>query len=266
MKVIATCPIYNEISNGNLERYLKNVSKLCDDIIILDDCSTDNPDELIYQYTNNLYATRENNRSKKLHTLNRGFLLSKAREMNGDWLLMLDADEIMEKKFTREIMETEIEKAEKNNIVSLRFIWVNLWMSTYYYRTDKGLGRISPPRLYKILDEDIEVIPAMHQRDYPPYATDATMLDYHLLHYSSSHIERLINKIVNYIILDTRNDFETTKYNYLYQLFNGVVTEEVNLDWFDNDNIPNKEIVDFAKLHKEIQNKAELLLAERLGE
>jgi glycosyltransferase involved in cell wall biosynthesis len=265
MKIIATCPIYNEVKNGNLERYLKNVSKLCDDIIILDDCSTDAPEELVYKYTNNLYSTQENNYVKRLETLNKGFLLSKAREMGGDWILVLDADEIMEKRFTRETMEWEIKDAEKKNIVSLGFIWTNLWMSSYYYRTDKGLGQISPPRLYKILDDDIRVVEQMHQAVWPVSANDPRILAYRLLHYSSVHVDSLVDKIVNYILLDTRYEFERIKNSYLNELFQGVVVEKVDLEWFAEENIPEKKDVNFEEIYNLIRTKANDLLLRKMN-
>ena len=136
-----------------------------------------------------------------METLNKGFLLSKAREMNGDWALVLDADEILEKRFTREVMEKEIRNAEENGIVSLGFVWTNLWMSPYYYRTDKGLGQISPPRLYKILDDDVKVVDQMHQAVWPPSANNPLMLDYRLFHYSTVDVDCLVRKIVKYILL-----------------------------------------------------------------
>ena len=264
MKIIATCPIYNEVGNGNLERYLKNVSKLCDDIIILDDCSTDSPEKIVYKYTNNLYTTSKNLYVERLETMNKGFLLGKAREMGGNWILTLDADEIMEKKFTREVMEKEILAAEKNNITSLGFVWTNLWMHPCRYRVDGGLGQISPPRLYKILDDDVEVVAQMHQAVWPPTANNPHIIDYRLLHYSSTHIDSLANKIAKYILLDTRYGFERIKNSYLKELFQNVVTEKVDISWFDEENVPAVVDIDFDTAYREIIKKAEAILAREI--
>lgn len=270
MKIVGIVQIYNEVDNGNLERCLKRYSELCDEIIVLDDASIDNPDEIVYNYTNHFYSSRENHWEKQLETANKSFLFEKAKKLNADWIFNFDADEIPEKKFTKKVMLKEIVDAESFGIVSLGFRWTHLWLSETIYRTDDGLNRVSPPRLYKNLGGDIAVVSGLHQRLWPHYADNPVMMDYHMIHYSSVNRASLTNKIVRYATMDKRMPYRLSKAKYL-SVLNGVAAKPVKKEWFPDYCVPKGNISNISKflseehtaVKKEVENILERIENEK---
>ena len=88
----------------NIKKCLDNL-KWADEIIIVDDASTDKTVEICRQYTENVYI----NDSKGSFHKNKNFGLKKA---TSDWIFSLDADEIVEPALAKEIKEA-ISKSDK---------------------------------------------------------------------------------------------------------------------------------------------------------
>ena len=49
------------------------------------------------------------------------------------------------------------------------------------------------------------------------------------------------------------------------ELFQGVVVERVDLEWFDEDNIPEEKEIDFDGVYNLIQTKANDLLSRKMN-
>jgi glycosyltransferase involved in cell wall biosynthesis len=82
----------------NLDRCLKSAEGIADEIIIVDTGSTDSTVEIAKKYTSNIYFFKWVNDFSAA----RNFSISKA---NGDWILILDADDEVPNKYTNEIIE-----------------------------------------------------------------------------------------------------------------------------------------------------------------
>lgn len=275
MRVVGICQIYNEVNNGNLERALDCYEKLCDEIVILDDASiiNEDPKKIVFDRGHHFLKNSQNNWELQRETENKHFLLEKAKELGADWVFNFDADEILEPSFTRAKLQRVAYMVETNdfqvpdhmvpNRYSFGFHWRNLWLSKYWHRVDGGLGQRSPVRLYKVLpNAKIEVVQGLHKRLWPDYADNPTLLDFNLLHYSSSTMESLIGKIVNYCKLDERfPTVEERKQYYLYNLIKNVKVDACLPEWYYDD-VTSADIgVEFGKdlgvLHQELIEKVE---------
>ena len=133
MKVVALLPFKNE--EWVLNSYLHTVTKICDEIIAIDDESIDNSAQILRDAGAKVYS------STNLKTFNSGWsegsiraeLLKLGRESNGTHFVCLDADET----FTNPLIENfselipQLKPGEK---MSLQ--WLALWKSHTHYRHD----------------------------------------------------------------------------------------------------------------------------------
>jgi len=95
MKITAVVLAKNE--EKNIEKCLKSVS-WCDEIIVIDDCSTDQTVHFAKKFNAKIYKHSLNNDFSQ----QRNFGLEKA---NGDWVFFVDADEVVSLKLAEEIKE-----------------------------------------------------------------------------------------------------------------------------------------------------------------
>ncbi len=95
MKVIGLMRVRNE--QDVIVDSLKHLESFCDDVIVFDDCSTDNTRTLIENYpaTNiELISGEQWNKDRQAEeTLHRAVLLKRATQKGYDWCVYLDADE-----------------------------------------------------------------------------------------------------------------------------------------------------------------------------
>jgi len=231
MKIVGMAQIYNERKLGHLERALKHYSRLCDDMVVLDDASTDGSVDLARQYTNNVIVNSENNWDKNAETTNKALLLAKVLTLDPDWIVSFDADELFEKKVLRNnFFRNMLKWAETSGVHSLCFDWLQLWLEDNWYRIDNVLGKVSPPRVWRNIGNlKIDTVPGLHKRLWPVQMDNPTKINVRLLHYSSSSEDKLYGKISNYLRLHPQG-------NYLAPL-DGTVLEEVDYAWFEDDNV-----------------------------
>jgi glycosyltransferase involved in cell wall biosynthesis len=105
IKISAVVSAYNE--EKNIENCLKSL-KFADELIVIDNGSTDETGELAKKYANKV-LTQKNDPQKIDIQKNLGI-----EEANGDWVLIVDADEQVSEELAKEIRST-IEK-EKSDI------------------------------------------------------------------------------------------------------------------------------------------------------
>jgi glycosyltransferase involved in cell wall biosynthesis len=130
--IIGMMLVKNE-ANKFLEKTLDQVSKVCDKIIIMDDNSDDETVEICSKYTDLIYCedklSFENNESSIREKLFR--LTIKECDFNKDWILCLDADEVLTDD-SIEIFSDQIREAEKNNCNAIGFKLFDMWNDAQY--------------------------------------------------------------------------------------------------------------------------------------
>ena len=130
-----------------LTRSLDEFKRLCDDAII----ATNNADEetinLIDSYGFKHY---EDNREWGLAQPDiKTSLLTKAGELNPDWIVAIDADEVFAPSFTRE----EAEKLTQTGEIAYYFLVVNLYNNEQHFAHGAGVQQFWNIRFYKYMPE-----------------------------------------------------------------------------------------------------------------
>ena len=133
MKVIGILPFKNE--ERFLPTYLSNVQPVCDEIIAIDDHSTDNSRQIMEDAGVIVKGYDDTEKLKGGWTcgLIRQHLFNYAREAGGTHFVCLDADETFTSNFVpiaRDIM-SQLEPGEK-----VHMQWLALWKSYTAYRDD----------------------------------------------------------------------------------------------------------------------------------
>lgn len=121
-----------------LEHTLADLSEYVDEIVAVDDGSTDRTPEILRSFPK-VTAIHTNPPGTKpfgngQESDNRNKTLDLARERKADWVLQIDADEVFEDRM----------KAEVHNLMALgcstRFRILHFWNDTMHFRTDDKWG------------------------------------------------------------------------------------------------------------------------------
>ncbi|MEK9183541.1 MAG: glycosyltransferase, partial [Patescibacteria group bacterium] len=130
MKLVAILRVKDEILW--IRECLSKLSELADEIIVLDNGSTDGTLEVISEF---------NKVVKILHTegyhegRDKCLLLEEAKKRTPDWIIWIDGDEVFEKHFTRAVIDSYM-KSRYNKIL---FKLCHFWLNKEYFRIDGPL-------------------------------------------------------------------------------------------------------------------------------
>lgn len=187
-----------------IEDALKSVKNLADEIIVVDNESTDNTVKICKKYTKNIFEHKNNplilNESK-----NYGF--SKA---SGNWILSLDADERVSPE-----LANEISQAINNSPLTVSGYWFprknivfGKWIQHGIWYPDKQL------RLFK---KNHGKFPEKHNHEYLQVDGETCDLKEHLIHENYQTITQFVNKLNNaYTDNEAKNFLESGKKIYWY--------------------------------------------------
>lgn len=132
MKIIALLPFKNEA--WSLPSYLSSVAKIADEIIALDDSSTDESVQILQDARTTL-LTYDSTAEKVVNmSARRQILLEAGRKAGGTHFIWLDADETFSADFIPRARGI-IEKLKVGQKLTMR--WVNAWKNTAQYLDDK---------------------------------------------------------------------------------------------------------------------------------
>ncbi len=127
MKIVGLMRIKNAILT--IVETLYNLSELVDEIVIVDNGSTDGTLKIYSQFPKvvDVIKTKGFHEGRDKHLAHQ-----LARKRKPDWMIYLDADEVFESTFTR----TKLEKICRGNHDAIGVRLFHFWLSKKFYRVD----------------------------------------------------------------------------------------------------------------------------------
>lgn len=165
-KIIVITQVYNEIRKGNLKRFWKYLEPVIDGLVVYDDGSTDGSFEYLLDKAIFILKGGDNDFVNEIN--HKKVLLEKALELNPDFILWLDADEVLTANAAAEIQNL-CKHMEENEIDGMSFHEINLWRSNSWQRTDNSYNDGWFVRLWRVTP-DLKFISqeaGLHQQQYP---------------------------------------------------------------------------------------------------
>lgn len=126
------------VKNGErfAEECLRDLSAFVDEIVILDDGSTDRTIEICRSFPKVTQITRWE--KDFFHEgIDRNVVLALAKNTNPDWILLPDIDEVFESRFKQEIRRM----MEEKEVGMYAFLFCHFWRCLTHYRVDGKWGR-----------------------------------------------------------------------------------------------------------------------------
>src|SRR5260221_13101582 len=169
MKLSIVISVYN--NEKLLELTLESVKDIADEIIIVDNTSSDNTVSIAKKYTKHVFI-RPNN---PMLNVNKNFGFTKA---TGDWILNLDSDERITSELAKEIKE-KIENTDivgywipRKNIIFGKWIQNSIWWPDYQLRLFKtGKGKFAKNTVHEPLHVEGETAKLTHPLEHINYVS-----------------------------------------------------------------------------------------------
>lgn len=129
--MIIGCMLVKNESERWLEKVLQQIESVCDKIIILDDCSTDNTPEICSKYGEVFYSDKSYWGINELKQRKFLWELATHEAKDGDWILCLDADETLPESQV-ELVKSYMLLADEVKCNGLGFELYDMWDDTHY--------------------------------------------------------------------------------------------------------------------------------------
>jgi len=200
-KLSVVISVHNE--ERNIKECLESVKDLADEIVVVDNSSTDKTGEIAQKYTKKVF---EQKNDPKNIDLQKNFGFSKA---TGDWILSLDADERITPGLTKEI-KSKIQDPRsriqgfwipRKNIIFGKWIQSDMWWPDYQLKLfRKGKGKFGKNEVHKAL-----ILEGVSEKLTNP-----------LIHYNYTSIHQYLQKLNNYTDIEAENlSSQEYKFNWL---------------------------------------------------
>ena len=210
-KISVVISAFNE--EAMIEDCLKSVKDLADEIIFVDNTSSDDTVKIAKKYTDKIFI-RENNPVNL--NINKNFGISRA---TGDWIISLDADERLTPELAREIKKAALDKnfngydIPRKNIIFGKWIEHSIWWPDYNLRLfRRGKGKFAARHVHEKLTVDGEV----------------GKLENPMVHYNYQTVSQFINKLnKTYTESETENFLSSGKSLYWFDAIRWPVADFV---------------------------------------
>ena len=147
VRLVGIMPMYNESKKGYLEMALKHISKICDEIVIYDDGSTDDSYEIASKYTKHIIRSSLNCFAEE--TKHHQEMIEMAVSLKADWILDMAFDEVYDREGVNFGIRALCLYGDKKGINAFSFLVYNLWGGLNYYRMDELWNKNWQCRLWK---------------------------------------------------------------------------------------------------------------------
>ncbi|MCE9549371.1 glycosyltransferase family 2 protein, partial [Candidatus Nomurabacteria bacterium] len=196
VRVIGFLKIHNEMSFGNLERVLKHLKEICNEIVVCDCESTDGSAEFAKKYTEHvLYEKNDFQHEMKVKQTMLDYTIS----LNPDWIFWLDADEVVERIGEMGGIRKLCVLGDKEKIDAFEFPEINLWKDTKHYRDDEFWAKGLFVRLWKNNGKlKFETATGLHKQQHPVGLNNIQKSDLSVIHYGFSSPEIIQQKYERY--------------------------------------------------------------------
>lgn len=132
-KIILGSIVYNE-EHRFLEKYLSNITKYADEIVLIDDGSTDNSLKICKEVTKNIYKTNRLFIENEVELRNALWIKCCELCSNGDFILIQDCDEFLHEDSIKHL-KSEISRCVQLDGDAIAWRLYDMW-NAYQYRED----------------------------------------------------------------------------------------------------------------------------------
>lgn len=198
-----------------LEEALQSVRQLADEIIVVNNESTDKTAQISKKYTKNIFVHKNTPNSLNLP---KNFGFSKA---NSDWILSLDADERISPELAKEISH-----AINNSQLAVSGFWLP--------RKNKIFGKWLvggiwwPDYQLRLFKKENGIFPAKHNHEFLTVKGNTVHLNNPLEHHSYTSVIQYVEKFT---------------YVYLENEVNTQISNGKKVQWFDAIRMPSSDFV-----------------------
>lgn len=217
--------VHNE--ETNLREALESVKNLADEIIIVDNESTDKTVQIAKKYTKNIY---EHKNTPELLNKPKNFGFSKAK---GDWILSLDADERISPELAKEI-STIVSSGRLRNFHSSTEVSQPSINGYWIPRKNKIFGKWLiggiwwPDYQLRLFRRNLGKFSAKHNHEFLTVEGETAYLQNPLEHFSYTSIIQYVEKFT---------------YTYLENEVQNQIAAGKKIHWYDAIRMPSSDFV-----------------------
>ena len=197
-KIVCITQVYNEMRKGNLERFVKYVMPLADALVVYDDASTDGSYEHMLNHTPHVIRGLRNDFVNEIS--HKQVLLEYALKLEPDFILWLDADEVLTRNAASRLQDLCAYCIEKG-LDGIIFHEINLWRSHSWRRIDNLYDDLTKVNLWRVVPgiKFAETKAGLHQNQHPTsIKKTAKASNIEVIHYGFASDRQLADKYLTY--------------------------------------------------------------------
>jgi len=208
MKLVAMLRTKN--TGPSFKDCLSRLSALADEIVILDNGSTDDTLEVCRTFPKVVQVLLRNDTGDYHEGRDMRLMLDEAKKRNPDWILFVCSDEVFEKNMTR----ADIDRYMRGKYDRIAFRMCNFWLSTKYCRFDRDWFRYTlrtQRMMWRNLPEAFFEDRTIHAASLRGIESPVYTSPFRIKHYGYAFPEDIVEKTRLYRSIDKdRNQY---KYN-----------------------------------------------------